>query len=175
MKRQFRQAHIVRYDECDCFGLLAPASFLRYMQEIASLDAEDARLSGEGNWIAKRTVISFAAPVQIHTTLELKTYGIGFTRITAQRGYEASVVGEDAGAPAISARTLWVYLDARGRPVRLPEGASEIWLPDGHAHQQREAPWPAFPQDAPEETWSNDAGSPAILMIRECVRLGSHS
>jgi acyl-CoA thioesterase FadM len=150
MKRQFRQAHTVRYDECDSFGLLAPASFLRYMQEIASLDAEDARLAGEGNWIAKRTVISFAAPVPIHTRLELTTYGIGFSRITAQRGYEASIVGQEAGSPAISARTLWVYLDARGRPVRLPAGTGEIWLPDGPAPQQPEALWPAFPQGAPD-------------------------
>jgi len=81
------------------------------MQDIAALDAEDAQLSGNGYWVVKRTVISFAAPVRVHARLELKTYGIGFTCITAQRGYEARVAGEQHDEPIISARTLWVYVD----------------------------------------------------------------
>src|SRR5690348_2322203 len=84
MNREFRQSHIVRYDECNCYGLLTPAAFLRYMQDIAAQDAEDAQLSGNGYWVIKRTVISFTEPVHIHTPLTLKTYGVGFTRITAQ-------------------------------------------------------------------------------------------
>jgi acyl-CoA thioesterase FadM len=154
MKRQFSQTHIVRYDECNCDGLLTPAAFLRYMQDIAARDAEDVQLSGEGYWVVKRTVISFRAPVHIHTKLALKTFGIGFTRITAQRGYEARVADEHAAEPIISARTLWVYIDPRGRPVRLPERTAEIWLPDGPLPQQPEAPFPAFPECLPETTSS---------------------
>ena len=89
MNRQFCLTHTVRYDECNCDGVLTPAAFLRYMQDIAARDAEDARLEGDGYWVIKRTMISFASPVPIHAKLKLKTYGIGFTRITAQRGYEA--------------------------------------------------------------------------------------
>src|SRR6266568_6001948 len=139
MQRQFFHTHTVRYDECNCDSYLTPTAFLRYMQDIAALDAEDAQLSGNGYWIVKRTVISFAAPLQIHTQLELKTYGIGFTRITAQRGYEARVAGTSHDEPAISARTLWVYVDPRGRPTRLPAETAQIWLPDGSVPQQAEA------------------------------------
>jgi len=89
------------------------------MQDIAARDAEKVQLSGDGYWVVKRTVISFAAAVQIHTLLVLKTYGIGFTRITAQRGYEASLADERSNKPLISARTLWVSVDARGRPMRV--------------------------------------------------------
>src|SRR6266480_1834332 len=88
MNRQFCLTHTVRYDEGNCDGILIPAAFLRFMQEIAARDAQDARLVGEGYWVIKRTVMSFTTPIPIHARLELKTYGIGFTRITAQRGYE---------------------------------------------------------------------------------------
>ncbi len=129
-----------------------PTAFLRYMQDIAALDAEDAQLSGNGYWVVKRSIISFAAPVSVHTKLELKTYGIGFTRITAQRGYEA--YSADTQKPVISARTLWVYVDAHGRPARLPEETSRVWLPDGPMPQQPETPLPAFPETMPETTAS---------------------
>jgi acyl-CoA thioesterase FadM len=150
MKRQFRQTYTVRYDEGDCYGFLTPATFLRYLQDLAALDAEDAQLTGDGYWVARRTVLSFAIPVRVHSRLELETSLLGFTRITAQRAYEASMVGEHHDEPAISARTLWVYLDARGRPARLPAQTAQIWLPDGPLPPQPEAPWPAFPQSQPE-------------------------
>lgn len=149
MNRQFSQTHIVRYDECNCHGLLTPAAFLRYMQDLAARDAEDAQLSGNGYWVIKKTVISFTVPVPIHTPLALKTFGIGFTRITAQRGYEARLVGQETAQPLISARTLWVYVDTRGRPTRLPEGTAQIWLPDGPQPQQPETPLPATPESQP--------------------------
>jgi len=151
MNRQFSLSHTVRYDECNCDGVLTPTAVLRYMQDIAALDAENAQLVGNGYWVVKRTSIAFAAPVRVHTKLELKTYGIHFTRITAQRGYEASIVGENE-QPVISARTLWVYVDAHGRPVRLPEGTASIWLADGSLPQQSETPFPALPETAPETT-----------------------
>jgi YbgC/YbaW family acyl-CoA thioester hydrolase len=150
MKREFRHPYTVRYDECNCDNSLTPATFLRYMQDIAGLDAEDAHLNGNGFWIAKRTVLSFNTPIPVHTPLELTTYGIGFTRITAQRGYDAHIVGDDSATPVISARTLWVYLDTRGRPIRIPEDTARIWLPDGASPQPSEVPWPGQPQAAPD-------------------------
>ncbi|GAC1435308.1 MAG: hypothetical protein NVSMB54_34920 [Ktedonobacteraceae bacterium] len=146
--------HTVRYDECNCDGVLTPTAFLRFMQDIAGLDAENVQLSGNGYWVVKRSVISFAAPVSVHTKLELKTFGIGFTRITAQRGYEANIADTQHGKPVVSARTLWVYVDAHGRPTRLPEETVRIWLPDGPMPQLPETPLPAFPETMPETTSS---------------------
>jgi len=151
MRREFYHTHAVRYDECNCYGYLTPASFLRYMQDIAALDAENAQLSGNGNWVVKKTVISFTAPIPAHTRLELKTYGIDFTHVTARRGYEAYIAGGH-DEPIISAHTLWVYIDSRGRPIRLPPGTVQIWLPDGSPSQQSETPFPAFPENEPRTT-----------------------
>jgi len=152
MNRQFCLTHTVRYDECNCDGFLTPAAFLRYMQDIAAQDAEDVRLEGNGYWVIKRTVISFVTPIPIHTRLELKTYGIGFTRITAQRGYEARLASAPQDEPLVSARTLWVYVDSHGRPARLPERTAQIWLPDGVLTPQPEQPFLAFPDRLPVTT-----------------------
>jgi acyl-CoA thioesterase FadM len=153
MQRQFGYTHTVRYDECNCDGELTPTAFLRYMQDIAARDAKDAQLEGNGYWVVKRTIISFATPpIPVHMQLALKTYGIGFTRITAQRGYEARIANGANDEPVISARTLWVYVDPRGRPARLPERTAEIWLPDGPQPQRAEAPFPISPESTPETT-----------------------
>ena len=152
MNRQFCLTHTVRYDEGNCDGLLTPAAFLRYMQEIAARDVEDVQLVGEGYWVIKRSVISFATPIPIHARLELKTYGIDFTRISARRGYEAHLAGTPQDEPLVSARTLWVYVDSNGRPMRLPERTGQIWLPDGASSLQPEQPFPAFPERLPVTT-----------------------
>jgi acyl-CoA thioesterase FadM len=150
MKRRFRRSYTVRYDDGDCYGLLTPATFLRYLQDLVTLDAEDAQFSGAGYWVARRTIVNFSAPVPVHSTLELETSVIGATRITAQRSYTAHAV--DHVEPLITARTLWVYLDARGRPARMPEEMAQIWLPDGPLPPQPEAAWPVFPESRPERS-----------------------
>jgi len=122
------------------------------MQEIAARDAEDARLGGVGYWVIKRTVMTFATPVPVHITLALKTYGIGFTRITAQRGYEAQWPSTPGDEALVSARTLWVYVDLHGRPMCLPERTAQIWLPDGAQPRQAEPPFPAAPLHPPATT-----------------------
>ena len=152
MNRQFCLTHTVRYDECNCDGFLTPTAFLRYMQDIAAQDAEDVQLEGDGYWVIKRTVISFATPIPIHTRLELKTFGIGFSRITAQRGYQARLADTPQDEPLVSAHTLWVYVDSHGRPARLPDRTAQIWMPDGVLAPKPESPFPAFPEHQPVPT-----------------------
>jgi YbgC/YbaW family acyl-CoA thioester hydrolase len=151
MSRQFRHTYTVRYDEADSYGSLTPTAFLRYMQDIAALDTEDAHMNDDGYWIIKRTIVSFRQPVTLLTRLEITTYGMGFTRITAQRGYDARIVGSEDKDPIISARTIWVYVDARGRPARIPARTTEVWFPDGSISPQPDTPWLPFPQDPPEQ------------------------
>jgi len=152
MNRQFRLNHTVRYDECNCDGVLTPVAFARYMQDIASRDAEDSQLVGEGYWIIKRTKMTFFKSIPLHTILELKTFGIGFSRITAMRGYEARKAFAPQDEPLVSARTLWVYVNSNGRPVRLPERTAEIWMPDGVIAPPPDQPFPVFHEYQPVTT-----------------------
>ena len=152
MNRQFCLTHTIRYDECNCDGFLTPVAFARYMQDIASRDAEDSQLVGEGYWIIRRTKMSFSTPISLHISLELKTFGIGFSRITALRGYEARLVQTPLDEPLASAQTLWVYVNSSGRPIRLPERTAEIWMPDGVLSPPPDQPFPAFPETTPLRT-----------------------
>jgi acyl-CoA thioesterase FadM len=152
MNRQFCLNHTVRYDECNYDGVLTPVAFLRYMQDIALRDVEDAQLVGEGYWIIKRTKMSFASSIPLHASLELKTFGIGFSRITAMRGYEARKAHAPHDEPLASAQTLWVYVNSSGRPVRLPERTAEIWMPAGVLAPPPDQPFPVFPEHQPVTT-----------------------
>ncbi|HET8911135.1 MAG TPA: acyl-ACP thioesterase domain-containing protein [Ktedonobacteraceae bacterium] len=152
MTRQYCLTHTVRYDECNCDNFLTPAAFVRYMQNIASRDAEDAGLVTDGYWIVKRTIMSFARPIPMHSALEIKTFGLNFTRITAQRGYEARLAGSPHSEPLISAHSLWVYVDHNGRPARLPEGTAQIWQPDDGATPPSLPAFPGLPDQSPITT-----------------------
>ncbi len=164
MNRQFCLTHTVRYDECNCNGFLTSVAFARYMQDIASRDAEDSQLVGEGYWIIKRTKMSFSTPIPLHTDLELKTFGIGFSRITALRGYEARLAQAPLDEPLASAHTLWVYVNSSGRPIRLPERTAEIWMPDGVLSPPPDQPFPAFPEYEPSMTTATVKFSEIDLM-----------
>jgi acyl-CoA thioesterase FadM len=122
------------------------------MQDIALRDAEDSQLVGEGYWIIKRTKMSFASSIPLHASLELKTFGIGFSRITAMRGYEARKALAPQEEPLVSAQTLWVYVNSSGRPARLPERTAEIWMPDGVLLPPPDQPFPVFPEHQPVTT-----------------------
>ncbi|MEI7554866.1 acyl-ACP thioesterase domain-containing protein [Candidatus Chlorohelix sp.] len=150
--RRFDFTYSVRFDEVDLFGYLTPASASRYMQDIARRDAAGVELPEGFNWLAKRTLIDFNRPIPACANLQTVTFPIGFSRVTAQRAYEFRLEGDNASLPAIKARTLWVYVDAKGHPARIPPEASEIWLPNGAQPQLNDPAWLPFPATAPLET-----------------------
>lgn len=152
MARQFRHMYTVRYDEADIYGNLTPTAFLRYMQDIAALDSEDANVDDDGYWIIKRTIVSFHQPVPLLSRLEVTTYGMGFKRITAQRGYDARIIGAENQDPIISARSTWVHVDAYGKPSRIPALSLEAWRPDSSTALQADQPWLPFPQEPAEHS-----------------------
>jgi acyl-CoA thioesterase FadM len=147
MPRKFIQRYAVRYDECNLQNSLTPAAALRYMQDIAGLDAEDSPLPDNSLWVARRTVLEFHAPVPVRSEIEITTFPMGFTKVTALRAYNLHIVPADQ--PAIQGRTLWVYLDERGRPRRMPDIVAQYWLPEGNQPQREEAPFPPLPQGEP--------------------------
>ncbi len=156
MAYRFEQTYRVRYDECNLYGLVTPVAVLRYLQDIAALDAVQSALIGTGDWVARRTIIEFHAPIPARAQLRLQTYPLGFTKVTAWRGYDVLTEGEAGKAAqlAVKARTLWVYLDVRGRPTRIPPELLAIWVPPGTTLTlpPDEAAWPTFPAQPQFET-----------------------
>ncbi len=149
MERRFRHSYEVRYDESNLYGFATPTAIFRYMQDIAGLDSQEVDLSEGGLWVARRTVIDFGKPIPARTSLELETYPLGFTRVTAQRGYFFYLKEAGNTSPVFSGRTLWVYLNPNGKPARIPESYIKAWLPDNPKKLVEEKPWPVFPEKTP--------------------------
>jgi acyl-CoA thioesterase FadM len=151
VQRHFFHSYEVRFDECNIYGFMTPAAALGYLQDVAERDAKSGNLlDDKGYWIARRTTADFFTPVPVRATLEAETFAAGFSKVTAHRNYELRIITgqEPAGVrpePALKARTIWVYLDERGRPARLSPIWKEVWLPEGSPPLPEETPWPAFP------------------------------
>jgi acyl-CoA thioester hydrolase len=126
----------VRYVECDAYGHVNNANYLRYMQE-AAFDASAAvgydvkRYEALGQyWLVRETEIEFFKPLMYDDTFEIKTWVADFRRVRSRRMYEFRKPGEDD----LIARgmTDWVYLDqATQRPANVPPEMIRAFAPDG--------------------------------------------
>src|SRR3990172_10663548 len=84
----------VRRYECDAYGHLNNANYLRYMQETA-FDASAAagydfdRYTAMGRlWTVRETDIEYLNPLQYADRVEVKTWVIDFRRVRSRRAYE---------------------------------------------------------------------------------------
>ena len=119
--REFR----VRHYECDAFGHLNNANYLRYMQETA-IDASAAagydpdRYSEIGHhWLIRETDIEYLIPLKFGDRVNLKTWVIDFHNMRSRRAYEFIVVGSDE--IAAKAVTDWVYINSDdSRLAKIP-------------------------------------------------------
>ncbi len=142
----------VRYVECDAYGHVNNANYLRYMQEAAfnasaAVGYDVKRYAELGQyWLVRETAIEYFKPLKYGDEFEIKTWVVDFRRVRSRRTYEFRRVGSDE----VIARgmTDWVYLDqATQRPVTVPPEMIRAFAPDGEAvaTQSRES----FPKPPP--------------------------
>lgn len=125
----------VRYYECDGYGHLNNANYLRYMQETA-FDASaaagyDLKTYDEigGFWLIRETDIEYRQPLRYDDRVTITTWVEDFRRARSRRVYEFA---REDGTLAARAVTDWVYLDAATRrPARIPEEMKRAFFPDG--------------------------------------------
>ena len=125
-----------RYVECDAYGHVNNANYLRYMQE-AAFDASAAvgydvkRYDEIGQyWLVRETEIEYFRLLKYGDEFEIKTWVADFRRVRSRRAYEFRL----AGSEEIVARgmTDWVYLDqATQRPATVPPEMIQAFAPDG--------------------------------------------
>jgi acyl-CoA thioester hydrolase len=130
-----REFH-VRYYECDAFGHLNNANYLRYMQE-AAFDAS-ARVGFDrfryedmgSTWLIYETEIEYLQPILYGDTVQVTTWVIDFHRARSRRAYEFYKNGSNQ--LAAKAVTDWVYIDREsGKPLTIPNGLSSAFSIDG--------------------------------------------
>jgi acyl-ACP thioesterase len=106
----------VRLGDVDARARLRLDAIARYLQDIATDDATDARLDDAFGWVVRRTMIGVRRAAGLDERLELSTFCAGTGRSWAER--RTSITG-DRGA-AIEAVSLWIRVDpTSGRPTGL--------------------------------------------------------
>jgi acyl-CoA thioester hydrolase len=142
----------VRHYECDAYGHVNHANYLRYMQE-AAIEAsgaagyDEARYEEIGHfWLIRETEIEYLRPLRYNDVVEVKTYVVDFRRVRSRRAYEFSLAG--SGESVAHARTDWAFLDrATLRPAAIPEEMKIAFFPEGTPNVM--PPRERFPEPPP--------------------------
>lgn len=120
------QVFQVRHYECDAYGHVNHANYLRYMQEAAFNASAAVGYSFERclelgvQWLAHETAIEYLQPLRYGDTAVVRTRIADFRRVRSHRHYE--IIHQQSGALAARAQTDWVLLDAAtGRPKSIDE------------------------------------------------------
>jgi acyl-CoA thioester hydrolase len=127
----------VRFYECDAYGHLNNAVYLRYMQE-AAFDASAALGFGAQEyhrlgraWLARLSEIQYLRPVRYGDTVIVATWVKDFKRVRSLRAYEMRLQGSED--PVAKGWTDWVFVDtSSGRPVSIPGEIAKTYLPEGN-------------------------------------------
>ena len=155
MPLTFTRTFRVRYYECDAYGHLNNANYLRYMQETA-FDASAAagydmeRYNQIGHhWLIRATDIEYLRPLRYDDEVEVKTWVADFHRVRSRRVYEFRLSGTDD--LVAQANTDWVYLEsATGKPATIPQEMREAFFPEGPPQQAlTRQPFPTAPEPPP--------------------------
>jgi acyl-ACP thioesterase len=126
VSRVFRASRRVRLSDVDGNGLLRLDAVARYLQDVATDDIADAGWGEHDNlWIVRRTRIQVVEPLSSVETVELATWCSGMAASAAARS--TSLTGDRGGL--IETETIWIHLDASGRPARHDERFHELYGP----------------------------------------------
>jgi acyl-CoA thioester hydrolase len=143
-ERSFR----IRHYECDAYGHVNHANYLRYMQETA-LDASAAAgydiaryQQLQRQWLIRETDITFLRPLHYGDTAVVKTWVQDFRRVRSRRAYE--IRHALSGELIAQAHTDWVFLDSQTlQPVSIPPEMILAFMPEGlPAQAPRREPFP---------------------------------
>jgi acyl-CoA thioester hydrolase len=126
----------VRHYECDAYGHVNHANYVRYMQE-AAFDASAAvgydlahYRAMDRLWLVRETEIEYLRPLRYGDSLEIKTWVMDFRRIRSRRAYEFRRAG--SSKLLASASTDWVFLElSSGRPTAIPQDMIAAFYPEG--------------------------------------------
>ncbi len=122
--RRFAAERRVRLSDVDPRSALRFDAIARYLQDIATDDADDGGLDARFGWVVRRTLVDVRRPAALRERLELTTFCTGSGRSWAER--RTSISG-GRGA-AIETVSLWVQVDLRtGRPAALGDNFHEIY------------------------------------------------
>jgi acyl-ACP thioesterase len=119
--RVFERTRRVRLGDASPAGRLRLDALARYLQDVSNDDTRDAGLADEMTWVVRRTLVAVERFPVFGEELVLRTFCSG----TGPRWAERRVVVRGSAGGRVEAATLWVFVDADGRPSPLPPGFQE--------------------------------------------------
>lgn len=136
MPAEHRSYFPVRYYECDTYGHVNNANYLRYMQEAAFAASAAVGYSAERfaqmgyAWYIHATDIEYLQPARYGDVIEVRTYPVDLRRVSSRRAYELRV--EASGALVARAVSDWAFLErASERPAVIPREVAQAFFPEG--------------------------------------------
>jgi acyl-CoA thioester hydrolase len=125
----------VRHYECDAYGHMNNAVYLRYMQEAgieaaAAIGQDHEALETIGRtWLPRFTEIEYLYPLRVGEEVQVKTWVSGFRRVISRRMYE--FWKSNGGQVVARAFTDWVFLDRTSMlPVSIPMELQSAFVPE---------------------------------------------
>lgn len=136
MPQIFSRLFRVRSYECDAYGHLYNANYLRLMQE-AAFDAsthagyDDERyIEMNRTWLIREVDIEYLVPLRYNDQVEVKTWVCDFRRASSRRMYE--FWNRANGKLVAKAHADWVFLDRTSHaPMRIPHDMALAFFPEG--------------------------------------------
>jgi len=155
MPHTYTRPFRIRYYECDPYGHVNNATYLRYATQAAMEASADAGYDLEQYaalgtvWFIREAGIEYLRPVKYGDTLNVKTWVSDFRRVRSRREYE--MTNAATGKLAARAYTDWVYLDAAtSQPARIPPEMAAAFFPEGAPEAgERRPPFPEPPPPPP--------------------------
>ena len=156
MAAVFERTFRVRHYECDAYGHVNHANYLRYMQESAfdasaAVGYDTVRYESMNRfWLVRETDITYLRPLAYGDLVTVRTWVMDFRRVRSRRAYELRFAA--TGEPVAQAHTDWIYLDrVAKRPTSIPAEMVAAFLPDGPPDDAppRE-PFPKSPEPPPD-------------------------
>jgi acyl-CoA thioester hydrolase len=132
----FERIFRIRQYECDAYGHVNHANYLRYMQETA-FDASaaagydlDRYRELQRAWLVRETDITYLRPLVYGDQIIVRTWVLDFRRVRSRRAYELRHA--TSGEIVAQATTDWVFMnDETERPESIPQEMIDGFFPDG--------------------------------------------
>lgn len=155
-QRSFTTGRRVFLGDASMSGRLRLDSLARFLQDLATNDAEDADyVADDRGWILRRMELDVRRLPSIYEDLELTTWCSGVGGRWAERSTSIADTREVAGGETVLARAVWVYIDLEtGTPHSLPEDFFAVYGEAARSHKvSARLKHPAPPTDAKRRPW----------------------
>jgi acyl-CoA thioester hydrolase len=122
----------VAADAIDANGHVNNVQFIQWMQDAAVAHADAAGCTAAtqaagATWVVHTHRIEYRRPAYLGDVIEVKTWVDDFRRIASLRKYEFHRPAD--GAVLAKGETDWVFVDAAGRPLRIPPHIQSLFQP----------------------------------------------